>query len=84
MWNVESTTRLLKELSQSTEPSDLDNPAELCALAMITSMIETQKLADQLELARRALDSELKAAADVQRWLLPSLPMIDGIGIAAS
>ena len=32
----------------------------------------------------RALDSELKAAADVQRWLLPSLPALDHIGIAAS
>jgi sigma-B regulation protein RsbU (phosphoserine phosphatase) len=46
--------------------------------------IETQKLADQLEVARSALDSELKAAADVQRWLLPSLPALDDIGIAAS
>jgi sigma-B regulation protein RsbU (phosphoserine phosphatase) len=37
-----------------------------------------------LEKANRALDSELKAAADVQRWLLPSLPEFDDISIAAS
>jgi phosphoserine phosphatase RsbU/P len=64
------------------------SPADLCVLATITSMlgraIETQKLADQLEVARSALDSELKAAADVQRWLLPSLPTLDDIGVAAS
>jgi len=66
----------------------LHNPATLCVLATITSLlgraIEAQKLANQLEVARRALDLELKAAAEVQRWLLPSLPKLDGIGIAAS
>ena len=51
---------------------------------MLGRAIESQKLANQLEVARRALDSELKAAADVQRWLLPSLPALDDIGIAAS
>jgi sigma-B regulation protein RsbU (phosphoserine phosphatase) len=62
--------------------------ADLCALAMMTSLlgraIETQNLADQLQLTCRALDSELKAAADVQRWLLPSLPPADDIDIASS
>ena len=62
--------------------------AELCALATVSSLlgraIEAQKLADQLERANRALDSELKAAADVQRWLLPSLPEVENIKIAAS
>ena len=62
--------------------------AELCALATISSLlgraIETQKLANQLDQACRALDSELKAAADVQRWLLPSLPELDNVSIAAS
>jgi sigma-B regulation protein RsbU (phosphoserine phosphatase) len=64
------------------------NDSELCALATTSSLlgraIEAQKLANHLEVVRRALDSELKAAADVQRWLLPSLPRIDGIDIAAS
>jgi sigma-B regulation protein RsbU (phosphoserine phosphatase) len=46
--------------------------------------IESQKLANQLASTCRALDSELKAAADIQRWLLPSLPELDDIGIAAS
>jgi sigma-B regulation protein RsbU (phosphoserine phosphatase) len=63
-------------------------PDDLCVLATITSLlgraIEAQKLANQLEVACRALDSELKAAADVQRWLLPSLPAIHAPGIAAS
>jgi phosphoserine phosphatase RsbU/P len=62
--------------------------AELCALATVSSLLgramEAQKLANQLERVNRALDSELNAAADVQRWLLPSLPALDDIGIAAS
>jgi phosphoserine phosphatase RsbU/P len=62
--------------------------AELCALATVSSLlgraIEAQKLANQLEQANRALDAELKAAADVQRWLLPSLPKLDNVSIAAS
>ncbi|MBC7821369.1 MAG: SpoIIE family protein phosphatase [Planctomycetaceae bacterium] len=80
-----SSVGIVVVLGSSPQPH---NPADLCVLATITSMlgraIETQKLADQLEVARAALDSELKAAADVQRWLLPSLPKLDGIGIAAS
>jgi phosphoserine phosphatase RsbU/P len=62
--------------------------AELCALATMSSLlgraIEAQKLTAQLEQANRALDSELQAAADVQRWLLPSLPDLHNVGIAAS
>jgi sigma-B regulation protein RsbU (phosphoserine phosphatase) len=62
--------------------------AEICALAMASSLlgraIETQKLADQLADACRALDSELKAAADVQRWLLPPLPKFADVAVAAS
>jgi sigma-B regulation protein RsbU (phosphoserine phosphatase) len=62
--------------------------AELCALATMSSLlgraIEAQKLANQLDQACRALDSELEAAADVQRWLLPSLPELDNVSIAAS
>jgi sigma-B regulation protein RsbU (phosphoserine phosphatase) len=65
--------------------------ADLCAVAMIGSLlsraIETQKLADQLRTTCRELDSELKAASDVQRWLLPSLPALPtlaNISIAAS
>jgi sigma-B regulation protein RsbU (phosphoserine phosphatase) len=65
--------------------------ADLCAVAMIGSLlgraIEAQKLADQLGATCRELDSELKAASDVQRWLLPSLPAFPtpaNISIAAS
>jgi sigma-B regulation protein RsbU (phosphoserine phosphatase) len=68
--------------------AQVHNDSELCALATTSSLlgraIESQKLANHLEVARRALDSELKAAADVQRWLLPSLPALDDIDIAAS
>jgi sigma-B regulation protein RsbU (phosphoserine phosphatase) len=63
-------------------------PADLCVLGMISSLlgraIESQKLATQLQATYRALDSELQAAADVQRWLLPSLPALPNTGIAAS
>ncbi len=66
----------------------LQNAAERCALAMVSSLlgraIETQKLANQLATTCRLLDSELEAAASVQRWLLPSLPAIDNLQIAAS
>jgi sigma-B regulation protein RsbU (phosphoserine phosphatase) len=72
-------------LSDCSHPHDA---ADLCALATMTSLlgraIETQKLVNDLEIARRALDAELKAAADVQRWLLPSLPAVHNLDIAAS
>lgn len=62
--------------------------ADLCALAMVSSSIgraiESQKLAKQLEESCRALDAELQAAANVQRWLLPTLPSLDDVGVAAS
>ena len=67
MWNIQSTTRLPKQMSQSTDPGEL-----------------IRLFLEQLEIACRTLDSELKAAADVQHWLLRSLPAIDDIGIAAS
>jgi sigma-B regulation protein RsbU (phosphoserine phosphatase) len=61
---------------------------ELCALATVSSLlgraIEAQKLTDKLAETNRALDAELQAAADVQRWLLPSLPDLEKVGIAAS
>jgi sigma-B regulation protein RsbU (phosphoserine phosphatase) len=65
------------------------NAVDLCTLATVSSLlgraIETQKLANRLEVARRALDSELQAAADVQRWLLPpSTPGVANTSIAAS
>lgn len=68
--------------------SKLHNPADLCMLATITSLlgqaIEAQKLANQLEVACSALDSELKAAAAVQRWLLPpSRPVVANTSVAA-
>lgn len=66
----------------------LHDAADLCTLATVSSLlgraIESQRLANQLEGACRALDSELKAAADVQRWLLPSLPSLDDVRTAAS
>lgn len=66
----------------------MHNSADLCALAMASSLlgraIEIQKLADQLEVTCRALNGELQSAARVQRWLLPTLPEIDEVGISAS
>jgi sigma-B regulation protein RsbU (phosphoserine phosphatase) len=80
-----SSVGIVVMLGSSSQPHD---PADLCVLATITSMlgraIEAQKLANQLEVAWNALDSELKAAADVQRWLLPSLPALDDVGVAVS
>jgi sigma-B regulation protein RsbU (phosphoserine phosphatase) len=62
---------------------------ELAALAIMSSLlgrvIEAHELAAQLQTSCRALDAELKAAADVQRWLLPPLtPSSQKAGIAAS
>jgi len=63
------------------------NPDDLCSLAMISALlgraIESQKLANQLEVTCRALDSELKAAANVQSWLLPTMPALDNVRVAA-
>ncbi|HEY8751737.1 MAG TPA: SpoIIE family protein phosphatase, partial [Tepidisphaeraceae bacterium] len=76
---------LVVVLCSSPNPQD---PSQLCALATMTSLlgraIESQKLANQLGYTCRALDSELKAAADVQCWLLPSLPKFDNVNIATS
>jgi sigma-B regulation protein RsbU (phosphoserine phosphatase) len=62
--------------------------ADLCSLGMVSALlgraIESQKLASQFEVTYQSLDSELKAAADVQRWLLPSLPRLHNASIAAS
>ncbi|MCC6681419.1 MAG: SpoIIE family protein phosphatase [Phycisphaeraceae bacterium] len=59
-------------LGPSTKICD-DN--SLCALAIMSAMLEradcAQTLAHQLETSCRTLDCELRAAADVQRWLLP-------------
>jgi sigma-B regulation protein RsbU (phosphoserine phosphatase) len=80
-----TTAGMVVVLGSSPHPQNAD---DLCALATMTSLlgraIDAQKLANELDAACRALDSELKAAADVQRWLLPSLPALDDIGIAAS
>jgi sigma-B regulation protein RsbU (phosphoserine phosphatase) len=54
------------------------------ASSLLGRAIEAQKLADELENVCRALDAELKAAADVQRWLLPPLPKFDDVAVAAS
>ena len=64
------------------------NTTDLCGLAMMSSLldraIQAQTLARQLESTCRDLDSELQAAADVQRWLLPpATPVVANTGIAA-
>jgi sigma-B regulation protein RsbU (phosphoserine phosphatase) len=61
--------------------------ADLCGLAMIGALldraIQSQTLARELESTCRALDCELQAAADVQRWLLPpSAPVVAHTSIA--
>ncbi len=72
----------------STEPQAC-RPSELCRLAVISGLfdraIQIHSLVRQLETTCQALDRELAAAADVQRWLLPtSLPAPAGVSIAAS
>lgn len=69
--------------------SQVCETADLCSLAIMSALLErassTQLLARQLEASCRALDSELKAAADVQRWLLPpSMTAAANVRIAAS
>ena len=63
--------------------------ADVCTLAIMTSLlgraIEAQTLAGRLQTTCRALDTELVAAAAVQRWLLPAcLAVTDHADIAAS
>lgn len=65
------------------------NTTDLCGLAVMSALLErassAQMLAQQLEATCRALDAELQAAANVQRWLLPpSMPKIANVSIAAS
>jgi len=69
--------------------SRTNNQSELCRLAIMSGLfdraIQTLSLVRQLETTCQALDRELAAAADVQRWLLPSaLPALPGVSIAAS
>lgn len=64
------------------------DPDDLCSLAMMSALlgraIESLKLANRLEATCRALDAELEAAANVQRWLLPTVPALENVSIAAS
>lgn len=65
------------------------NDTDLCGLAMMSALLDraihAQALADRLETTCRALDVELQAAADVQRWLLPpSTPLVANNSTAAS
>ena len=65
------------------------NTTDLCGLAMMSALLDraihAQTLARQLESTCRELDSELQAAADVQRWLLPpSAPVVANTSVAAS
>lgn len=64
-------------------------PAELCGLAIMGALLQrtsrAHALTRQLETTCRALDAELAAAADVQRWLLPPpTPPTEGVRVAAS
>ena len=73
-------------LSPSPQPCE---PTGLCALAMVTNVlqraIQNHGLARQLAVTCEELDRELEAAADVQRWLLPAaLPDCTGVSLAAS
>ena len=65
-----------------------DSP-KLCELAMMSGImdraINTQALTRRLEETCAALDRELHAAAEVQRWLLPpATPVVANTSIAAS
>lgn len=65
------------------------NTADLCGLAIMSALLEradsAQALARRLDATCRALDAELRAAADVQRWLLPpSITAAANASIAAS
>jgi sigma-B regulation protein RsbU (phosphoserine phosphatase) len=70
-------------------PSAQDcNAAELCGLAIMASLLQradrAHALTKQLETTCRTLDSELAAAASVQRWLLPPpAPPTAGVGVAS-
>lgn len=64
-------------------------PTELCGLAIMGALLQradrAQALTRQLERTCRALDAELAAAANVQRWLLPPpTPPTAGVHVAAS
>jgi phosphoserine phosphatase RsbU/P len=64
-------------------------PTELCGLAIMGALLQrtnrAHALTGQLEATCRALDAELAAAADVQRWLLPPpTPPTSGVRVAAS
>ncbi|GMV25558.1 MAG: hypothetical protein AMXMBFR58_15890 [Phycisphaerae bacterium] len=63
-------------------------PHELCGLAIMGALLQRANRADQLAQklkdACRELDTELAAAASVQRWLLPPpAPPSTGVGTAA-
>lgn len=63
--------------------------AEICGLAIMGTLLQRADrawvLAQKLDATCRALDAELAAAANVQRWLLPpSPPPTSDIGIASS
>ncbi|MCL4199453.1 MAG: SpoIIE family protein phosphatase [Phycisphaerales bacterium] len=61
---------------------------DLCGMAMMSALLDrashAQTLARALESTCRELDSELQAAANVQRWLLPpSRPVVANTSVAA-
>jgi len=62
---------------------------EVCGLAIVGALLQHARrehaLTRELEESCRAFDAELAAAANVQRWLLPSpTPPTAGVGVAAS
>lgn len=70
-------------------PSDDDCSAhDLCGLAIMGSLLQradrADALAKQLEITCRTLNTELAAAANVQRWLLPPLTSSsEAVGVAS-
>jgi phosphoserine phosphatase RsbU/P len=71
----------------SALPSICDEP-QACELALMGNLldrvIQTHELARELQSTCAALDNELRAASEVQRWLLPwDLPRLKGIDIGA-
>ncbi|MFA7235270.1 MAG: PP2C family protein-serine/threonine phosphatase [Phycisphaeraceae bacterium] len=70
-------------------PWDAPREEDLCELTMMSGLlhttIRTHGLAKEMGRAHEALDRELRRAAEVQSWLLPStVPIISGVSVAAS
>lgn len=74
---------LLKKKPQRWTPDDLEQ--SLLRTAIIGTLLESQTIAGDLEIANERIDDEIKQLAQVQRSLLPDpLPIIPGLEIAIS